>query len=189
MLEPFHSEQCLPAKEKILGETTWNKLRLIIAHDPQVSLDAGAKRDKRIDELKAQADQWVGKLNDQDEGKTKPGKKLSDGGARAKFYREVCEAHLARIVEVDLKSELFTYDINERALKHAKMMDGKLMLVTNAPDFTPVEVVKRYKSLADIERGFRVRQNEFKLVTPQAVRFPAGQPSSLCRAAPDLPPQ
>jgi transposase len=163
LLEPFHSEQCLPAKEEILGETTWNKLRLIIAHDPQVSLDAGAKRDKRIDELKAQADQWVGKLNDQDEGKTKPGKKLSDGGARAKFYREVCEAHLARIVEVDLKSELFTYDINERALKHAKMMDGKLMLVTNAPDFTPVEVVKRYKSLADIERGFRVLKSEIEI--------------------------
>ena len=36
----------------------------------------------------------------------------------------MCEAHLARIVKVDLKSELFTYAIDERALKHAKMMDG-----------------------------------------------------------------
>ena len=160
LLEPFHSEQCLPAKEEILGEAAWNKLRLIIAHDPQVSLQAG---DKRIDELKKQADQWVGKLNDQDEGKKKPGRKLSDGGARAKFYREVCEAHLARIVKVDLKSELFTYDIDERALKHAKMMDGKLLLVTNAPDFTPAEVVKRYKSLADIERGFRVLKSEIEI--------------------------
>jgi len=163
LLEPFHSEQCMPAKEEILGEAAWNKLRLIIAHDPQVSLQAGAKRDKRIDELKKQADQWVGKLNDQDEGKKKRGRKLSDGGARAKFYREVCEAHLARIVKVDLKSELFTYDIDERALKHAKMMDGKLLLVTNAPDFTPAEVVKRYKSLADIERGFRVLKSEIEI--------------------------
>ena len=163
LLEPFHSEQCLPAKDEILGEATWNKLRLIIAHDPQVSLQAGAKRDKRIEELKKQADQWVGKLTDQDEGKKKPGRKLSDGGARAKFYREVCEAHLARIVKVDLKSELFTYDIDERALKHAKMMDGKLLLVTNAADFTPAEVVQRYKSLADIERGFRVLKSEIEI--------------------------
>jgi hypothetical protein len=163
LLEPFHSEQCLPAKQEILGETTWNKLRLIIAHDPQVSQVAGVRRDKRIDELKAQADQWVGKLNDQDDGKKKPGRKLSDGGARAKFYREVCEAHLARIVKVDLKSELFTYDIDERALKHAKMMDGKLLLVTNAPDFAPDEVIKRYKSLADIERGFRVLKYEIEI--------------------------
>jgi len=75
----------------------------------------------------------------------------------------VCEAHLARIVKVDLKSELFTYAIDERALKHAKMMDGKLLLVTNAPDFTPGEVVKRYKSLADIERGFRVLKSEIEI--------------------------
>jgi transposase len=163
LLEPFHTQQCLAAKEEILGETAWGKLRLIIAHDPQVSLDAGAKRDKRINELKAQADQWVGKLNDQDEGKKKPGRKLSDGGARAKFYRQVCEAHLARIVKVDLKSDLFTYEIDERALKHAKMMDGKLLLVTNAPDFTPDEVIKRYKSLADIERGFRVLKSEIEI--------------------------
>ena len=33
LLAPFHSEQCLPAKEEILGEAAWNKLRLIIAHD------------------------------------------------------------------------------------------------------------------------------------------------------------
>jgi hypothetical protein len=170
-LEPFHTEQCLPAKEEILGETQWNKLRLIIAHDPQVSLDAGVKRDKRIDELKKQADQWVGKLNDQDAGNRKPGKKLSDGGARAKFYREVCESHLARIVKVDLTSELFTYDIDERALKHAKMMDGKLLLVTNAPDFTHEEVVERYKSLADIERGFRVLKSEIE-IGPMFHRLP-----------------
>ena len=163
LLEPFHTEQCLSAKEEILGETVWNKLRLIIAHYPQVSLQASAKRYKRIDELKAQADQWVGKLNDQDEGKKKRGRKLSDGGARAKFYREVCESHLARIVKVDLKSELFTYDIDERALKHARMVGGKVLLVTNAPDFTPEVVINRYKSLADIERGFRVLKSEIEI--------------------------
>ena len=101
---------------------------MAIAHDPQVSIGAGAKREKRIDELKKQANQWVGKLNDQDAGKRKSGKKLSDGGAIAKFYREVCDAHLTRIVKVDLTSELFTYDIDERALKHAKMMDGQAVV-------------------------------------------------------------
>ena len=163
LLEPFHTAKCLPAKEEILGEVAWNKLRLIITHDPQVSLQAGAKRDKRIDELKKQAQQWVDKLQEQDAGKKKRGRKLSDGGARAKFYRQVCEAHLARIVKVDLKSELFTYAMDERALKHARMMDGKLLLVTNAPDFTPEEVVKRYKSLADIERGLRVLKSEIEI--------------------------
>jgi transposase len=75
----------------------------------------------------------------------------------------VCEAHLSRIVRVDLKSELFTYAIDARALAHARLMDGKLLLVTNTTDLTSSEVVKRYKSLADIERGFRVLKSEIEI--------------------------
>ena len=66
-------------------------------------------------------------------------------------------------MKVDLKSELFSYDIDERALKHARLMDGKLLLVTNTQDLKPDEVVKRYKSLADIERGFRVLKSEIEI--------------------------
>jgi transposase len=42
-------------------------------------------------------------------------------------------------------------------------MDGKLLLVTNTQDLRPDEVVKRYKSLADIERGFRVLKSEIEI--------------------------
>ncbi|NHZ84176.1 hypothetical protein F2P44_33755, partial [Massilia sp. CCM 8695] len=41
---------------------------------------------------------------------------------------------------VDLKSELFTYSIDERALAHARLMDGKLLLVTNTADLAPADV-------------------------------------------------
>ena len=163
LLEPIHSRQCADAKKEVLGETTWNKLRLIVAHDPLVAKEATAKRDARIAQLQMKAQQWSGKLDDQDTGKKARGRKLSDGGARARFYREVSEAHLSRIIKVDLKSELFTYAVDERALTHARLMDGKLLLVTNTPDLTPHEVVKRYKSLADIERGFRVLKSEIEI--------------------------
>ena len=46
---------------------------------------------------------------------------------------------------------------------HARLMDGKLLLVTNTADLAPAEVVKRYKSLADIERGFRVLKSEIEI--------------------------
>ena len=163
LLEPLHTKLCAKAKKEVLGETAWNKLRLIVAHDPVASQEATAKRDARIAQLQKQAGQWSGKLDDQDTGKKARGRKLSDGGARARFYREVCDAHLTRIIKVDLKSELFTYDIDARALSYARLMDGKLLLVTNAPDLTPQEVLKRYKSLADIERGFRVLKSEIEI--------------------------
>ncbi|CUI08759.1 Mobile element protein [Janthinobacterium sp. CG23_2] len=163
ILTPFHDATCADAKEEVLGETQWDKLRLIIAHDPQVALAAGAKRDLIIESLEQKAAQWAGKLDGQEGGARKRGRKLSDGGARARFYHEVCEAHLARIVKVDLKSELFTHSIDERAVKHARLMDGKLLLVTNTADMAPADVVKRYKSLADIERGFRVLKSEIEI--------------------------
>ena len=45
----------------------------------------------------------------------------------------------------------------------ARLIDGKLLLVTNAADLTPDDVIKRYKSLADIERGFRVLKSEIEI--------------------------
>lgn len=163
LLGPLHAEQFAQATQEVLGESEWNGLRLIVAHDPQVAAEAGTKRDLLIQALAAQAAQWAGKLDEQDAGKRGRGRKLSDGGARARFYREVCDAHMARIVRVDLKSELFTYSVDENALAHARLMDGKLLLVTNAADLLPDEVVKRYKSLADIERGFRVLKSEIEI--------------------------
>lgn len=163
LLTPFHTTQCINAKQEVLGETQWDKLRLIIAHDPHVASEAGAKRDLLIQSLEQKASEWAVKLDGQESGKRKRGRKLSDGGARARFYHEVCEVHLGRIVRVDLKSELFTYTIDERALTHARLMDGKLLLVTNTSDLAPDEVVKRYRSLADIERGFRVLKSEIEI--------------------------
>ena len=163
LLGPMHAMRCMDATQEVVGETVWGGLRLIVAHDPQAASEAGQKRDERIAGLHALAAQWANKLDDQDSGKTSRGRKLSDGGARARFYHEVAESHLTRIVRVDLKSESFTYSIDDRALAHARLMDGKLLLVTNAADLTPDDVIKRYKSLADIERGFRVLKSEIEI--------------------------
>ena len=163
LLGPLQASQFTDAAQESVAECKWNELRLIVAHDPQVAAVALAKRDQLVQALEQQAALWVGKLDEQDSGKRSRGRKLSDGGARARFYHAVCDAHLARIVRVDLKSELFSYSIDDHALAHARLMDGKLLLVTNAVDLKPAEVVQRYKSLADIERGFRVLKSEIEI--------------------------
>jgi transposase len=42
------------------------------------------------------------------------------------------------------------------------LLDGKLLLVTNT-NATAAQVVQRYKSLADIERGFRVLKSDIEI--------------------------
>lgn len=148
---------------EVIMEYPWNNRRLVIAHRPDTAKEQGLKRDQKIAELEADASRLASKLDSQDEGKRYRGKKLSDGGVMARFYKAVTQAHLSRIIKVDLKSKTFTYDIDQVALERARRADGKLILVTNLPDHTPAEIVSRYKSLADIERGFRVLKSEIEI--------------------------
>lgn len=154
-----------------LGEASWQGRRLVAAHDPERAADQSAKRRQRIDELQARAAALADKLDAQDGGQRSRGRALSDSGAKARFFHEVADAHLASIIKVDLGSDLFRYEIDEKALARAELMDGKLLLVTNVADLKPAEVVQRYKSLADIERGFRVLKSEIE-IAPVFHRLP-----------------
>jgi transposase len=159
------------AEQELIEEASWHDLRLVVAHHPQRAKEQTQLRQERIAALKTQAQAWAGKLDEQDGGVSARGRKLSDSGAKARLYHEVKETHLAKIVKVDLKSDLFSYAIDEAALKQAELMDGKLLLVTNVADLTPPEVVRRYKALADIERGFRVLKSEIE-IAPVYHRLP-----------------
>ncbi len=171
LLAGFHQSTCQTATEEVMGELEWQGFRLIVAHRPEVATELSAARDERIAALEADAARWAGKLDDQEVGQTYRGKKLSDAGTTARFYKAVTDAHLANLLKVDLSAKVFTYDIDQRALNRARMMDGKLILVTNMPDHTPAEIVSRYKALADIERGFRVLKSEIE-IAPVFHRLP-----------------
>lgn len=56
-----------------------------------------------------------------------------------------------------------SYGIDEKARALAQLIDGKLLLVTNVKGMAPEEVIDRYKSLADIERGFKVLKSELEI--------------------------
>lgn len=170
ILESFQAKACACDTETI-EEARWQGWRLVVAHDPGRAAEQTTLRRRRIAALQAHAEQLAGKLDGQDAGEVKRGRKLSDSGAKARFFHEVAEAHLSRIVKVDLKSDLFTYDIDAAALLRAELMDGKLLLVTNVTDLKPVEIVKRYKALADIERGFKVLKSEIE-IAPVFHRLP-----------------
>jgi transposase len=163
------------ATQELVEKTQWGGLTVVVAHHPGRAAEQTQARRVRISTLEAQAAHWSTKLDAQDAGTKGKGRKLSDGGATARLHHEVKEAHLTRIVKVDLKSDLFTYTIDAAALAQAELMDGKLLLVTNVPDLTPPEVVQRYKALADIERGFRVLKSEIDIAPvyhrlPQRIR-------------------
>jgi hypothetical protein len=154
-----------------LAESSFAGHRLIVAHDPLRATDQSARRRARIAELEAQAEKMVAKLDAQDDGKTARGRRASDRGAYSRFTRAVAEAEMTRFLKADLQADRFSWSVDEDAVARAELFDGKLALLTNAPDLSPTETVARYKSLADIERGFRVLKSDIE-IAPVHHRLP-----------------
>ena len=143
-------------------ELVWQSRRLIVAHDPEVALRRTQERRKQIDELVKQGQEWGGQLDAQDAGQKRRGRPLSDSGAKARLYHAVKEANVANLIKVDLKHEEFSFTVDEERQRYLELLDGKLLLVTNT-DTPAAQVVTHYKSLADIERGFRVLKSDIEI--------------------------
>jgi hypothetical protein len=136
--------------------------RLVVDHDPEAAQRRTQARRTEVAELVALGEQWGGRLDAQDQGKRTRGRPLSDSGAKARLYHAVKDASLAHLIKVDLKSDLFQFTIDEARQAYLERLDGKLLLVTNTDAPAP-EVVQRYKSLADIERGFRALKSDIEI--------------------------
>ncbi|TQM91517.1 IS1634 family transposase [Roseinatronobacter monicus] len=157
--------------EEGLAEAQFADHRLIVAHDQLRAAEQSDKRRARIAELEAMAEKMVTKLDAQDDGITAQGRRASDRGAYSRFTRAVAEAEMTRFVKPDLTADRFSWSTDEDAIADAQLFDGKLALITNAPDLTPAEAVERYRSLADIERGFRVLKSDIE-IAPVHHRLP-----------------
>ncbi|MEZ5744951.1 MAG: IS1634 family transposase [Paracoccaceae bacterium] len=154
-----------------LAESSFAGHRLIVAHDPLRAAEQADRRRARIAELETMAEKMVTKLDAQDGGQTARGRRASDRGAYSRFTRAVAEAELARFLKADFTADRFSWSVDEAAITEAELFDGKLALITNAPDLTPADALTRYKSLADIERGFRVLKSDIE-IAPVHHRLP-----------------
>ena len=157
-----------PSGQEWCAETQWSGSRLVVAHDPVAAHRRTSARDSKLAELVKLGQQCSIKLDEQDESQRagkknkSKGRPMSDSATKARFYHAVKDAQMAHLIKVDLKAELFSYTIDEDKKQYLELLDGKLLLVTNT-NATAAEVVQRYKSLADIERGFRVLKSDIEI--------------------------
>ena len=160
-----------PVDQDVIIETLWEERRLVIAHNAARAAEQTGARQSIIAELDALGDALARKLDAQDAGENGRGRRSSDRGAYQRFHKALLEKQMTRFIKPDLGSPSFTYSVDEEALEQAERLDGKLLLVTSLSDMTPEEVVHRYRSLADIERGFRVLKSEIE-IAPVYHRLP-----------------
>lgn len=170
-VQPSLDSADAPADQDVITETRWEERRLVIAHNAARAAEQTAARQRIIAELDALGDALARKLDAQDAGENGRGRRSSDRGAYQRFHKALVEKQMTRFIKPDLGSPSFTYSVDDEALEQAERLDGKLLLVTSLSDMTPEEVVHRYRSLADIERGFRVLKSEIE-IAPVYHRLP-----------------
>jgi transposase len=149
--------------DEVVAEAQVDGRRLVVAHSPKIAKRARRMRAKRIVKALALARKLSGKLNDQDDGIPRRGRRLTDSGAKITFGQELSKQKLTRLIEIETEDETFLWDWKVDELKRDLELDGKLVLISNVRDLTAEKLVAQYKDLADIERGFRVMKNQLDL--------------------------
>lgn len=157
--------------QDVVTETTWQGRRLVVAHNAERAAEQSAQRRQTIEELDALGAQLAERLDNQDAGQPGRGRRSTDRSAYQRFHKAVLERRMSAIIKADLGSPQFSYTIDEPAWAAAERLDGKLLLVTSLTDMGAEAVVERYRSLADIERGFRVLKSEIE-IAPVYHRLP-----------------
>ena len=92
ILGRYNQAKMADASCEVIEETRWGEHRLVIAHDPVTAQEQSAQRQGKIDALHVRAAELAGKLDAQDDGVMRRGRKLSDSGAKARFFHEVSDA-------------------------------------------------------------------------------------------------
>jgi hypothetical protein len=154
-LHPELAREAEAGGGEAVTETTWAGRRLVVAHNPERAAEQSAHRRRRIERVDELGQRLARRLDNQDAGKPGRGRRSSDRSAYQRFHKAVIEQRLSGIITADLTAPAFHYEIDEDAWAVAERLDGKLLLVTSLDDREAGEIVERYRSLADIERGFR----------------------------------
>lgn len=157
--------------QEAVREAPWQGRRLVISHNPERAEESTQARRLRIQRVDELGERLARRLDNQDAGSPGRGRRSSDRSAYQRFHKAVLDNRLSGIVKAHMSSKRFSYEIDSEAQAAAERLDGKLLLVTSLNELSAEQIVERYRSLADIERGFRVLKSEFD-IAPVYHRLP-----------------
>jgi len=174
-LEALHEELVAESRESgeeaVIERPLGNGRRLIVAHSPEIAKRSRRARAERLVSVLRTVRGLVGRLEAQERGEGRRGRPLTEEGAKVRLYELTGKKKVRRFIRVDIEDPVLTWYWDVEALKRDLMFDGKLVLITNVRDLDARDAVRRYKGLADIERGFRVLKSEIE-IAPVHHRLP-----------------
>jgi transposase len=157
--------------EVIREAATDDGRRLVVAYSSANAKHSRRVRARRLRPVLHLARRLERRLEAQERGTGGRGRRLTEAGAKAQLYRAVLEQRVSAWITVHLEAPGYSWSWNLDAFKQALHWDGKRVLISNVPQFEAAALIRRYKELADIERGFRILKSQLD-IAPVYHRLP-----------------
>jgi transposase len=134
-------------------------VRFVLAYAPDIARDTRSTRQKRLEN----ADRWMKTVLDRLACSSGSGKKPTPQSTYDRIRDYLRDHNLLRFYTVTADGGQVKVRKNRKSLNWENKIDGVLLLETTDLSFSAVDIVKHYKELAEIERGWRCLKSTLEL--------------------------
>jgi len=134
-------------------------LRFVLAYSPQIAREVKEERTSRL----SRADAFVGDCLRKLANPSGRGRKATPQGTYDRIRDYLRDHHLLSFYDIDLVDVEVVVRADKKARLWEERIEGMLLLETTDLTLPPEEIVRRYKELAEIERGFRALKSSLML--------------------------
>jgi len=134
-------------------------VRFIMAYSPEIAQQSKASRQERLQK----ADAWLKPLFKRLANPEGRGRKATPQGSYDRIRDYLRDHNVLRWYQVELVNGTLKLQKNRKALHWEARVDGILLLETSDMTLPAQDIVKHYKELAEVERGWRCLKSSLQL--------------------------
>lgn len=140
-------------------EEVRKEVRFVVAYAPKIAAETRRNRQERL----KKADAWIKEAEHKLANPAARGRAPTQQGTYDRIRDYLRDKGLQGLYDIEIAAGKLTVRKNRKALNWEETIDGMLMLETTDLELPAEEVVKRYKELAEIERGWRTLKSSLLL--------------------------
>jgi transposase len=134
-------------------------VRFVVAYSPKIAAESRENRQERLKKTAA----WIKEAERKLDNPSGKGRPPTAQGTYDRIRDYLRDRNLLGLFDVELAGGKLSVRKNRKALAWEETIDGMLMLETTDLEPPAEQIVKRYKELAEIERGWRYLKNSLLL--------------------------
>ena len=138
-----------------------------VSYDPDIARTARENRQERLRRADVAIEEVLASLKRaSDPAVRQRGRKLTPEGAQLSIHDYLRDHEAGRFYQVHLHAEVplgLRVAPDEEARAFEGKIDGILIVEGSRRDFTPEEMIEKYRSLAEIERSWRTLKSTLRL--------------------------